>query len=198
MVKLDHQTDEVLVKKYIDGCNAAFDVLLSRYKNRLYNYITFHLHQHTDMVDDVFQETFVKAIITLKENRYTHQEMFLSWLMRIAHNLIMDYYREEAQLKTVSNDDEEVDLLNDAELVDTYQELTLINEQTLKDVKRLMNNLPENQREVVFMRYYQNLSFKEIADITGVSINTSLGRMRYALINMRKMAEDHDISLEIL
>lgn len=198
MDNFSKMTDDVLVAKYVGGCNEAFDELLLRYKDRLYNYISYQLSQQADLVDDIFQETFVKAIMTLKSCRYTEGGYFLSWLTRIAHNLIIDNYRQDAHMHVVSHDDDNIDLLNNADLVDSYHEAELINEQTLRDVKRLMNNLPDNQREVVYMRYYENKSFKEIADETGVSINTSLGRMRYAIMNMRRMAEEYDISLEML
>lgn len=191
-------TDDELVDKYVGGCNEAFDELLFRYKTRLYNYISFQLGQQQELCDDVFQETFVKVIVSLKQDRYVKSGHFFSWLTRIAHNIIMDQYREDSQMPMVTSDDCERNFQNEPMLADSSLEVQLINEQTLSDVKRLMNHLPEPQREVVYMRYYQEMSFKEIADVTGVSINTSLGRMRYALINMRKMAEENGISLEML
>lgn len=190
--------DDELVERYITGCNEAFDELLYRYKDRLFDYISYQLGPQQDLADDVFQETFVKVIVTLKQERYVGAGYFFSWLTRIAHNVIMDLFRQDAQLSVVTSDNAEVDLLNNAHIVDSYCEAQIINEQTLCDVKKLMEHLPETQREVVFMRYYENKSFKEIADLTGVSINTSLGRMRYALLNMRKMADDHGISLELI
>lgn len=199
MNQLSHATDEVLVRMYTNGCNEAFDVLLDRYKTRLYDYICYQLGLRQDAdADDIFQETFVRAIVTLKSNRYNHDGHFLPWLTRIAHNLIADLYRRELPLTSTTGEDGDSDLLNDAQLVETYHEAELINEQTLIDVKRLMMQLPELQREVVQMRFYEGLSFKEIAGRTGVSINTSLGRMRYALNNMRRMAENYDISLELI
>ena len=199
MNKLSHASDEVLVNLYTDGCNEAFDALLDRYKTRLYDYICDQLGFRQDAyADDIFQETFVKAIMTLKNKRYTHDGHFLPWLTRIAHNLIADLYRRELPMTSAANDGDNADILNNAQLVETYYEAELINEQTLKDVKRLMMQLPEPQREVVQMRFYEELSFKEIANRTGVSINTSLGRMHYALINMRRMAENYGISLELI
>ena len=199
MNKLSHASDEVLVNLYTDGCNEAFDALLDRYKTRLYDYICYQLGFRQDAyADDIFQETFVKAIMTLKNKRYTHDGHFLPWLTRIAHNLIADLYRRELPMTSAANDGDNADILNNAQLVETYYEAELINEQTLKDVKRLMMQLPEPQREVVQMRFYEELSFKEIADKTGVSINTSLGRMRYAIMNIRRMAETYGISLEML
>ena len=149
------------------------------------------------MAEDLFQETFVKAITTIQQGRYTASGKFGAWLTRIAHNMIIDGFRQDRNENTISNDEFEVDLLNDADLCDDNVEMQMINEQTLSDVRRLVDALPDNQREVVYMRYYQDLSFKEIADITGVSINTALGRMRYALIGMRRLAEEKNIVLEM-
>lgn len=198
MDNLRLMTDDELVGKYMDGCNDAFDVLLFRHKDTLCNYISYQLRNQQEYIDDVFQETFVKVIMCLKEGRYTQKGHFSAWLTRIAHNIIVDQYRTEAQLPTVPCDADDNDLLNNANIVETYHEAKLVNEQTLRDVKHLMECLPEPQREVVYMRYYENLSFKEIADATGVSINTSLGRMRYGLLNMRRMAHDRGIVLELL
>lgn len=198
MDNLSHMTDDELVDLYISGRNDAFDEILLRHKDRLYNYISIHLNQQKELADDVFQETFVKVIVTLKEGRYEKSNRFYAWVTRIAHNIIMDQFRHDSQFNIVTCEGEERNLLDDAGIVESYHEAKIINEQTLIDVKRLVNNLPATQREVVIMRFFQNMSFKEIADSTGVSINTSLGRMRYALINMRKMANEHGISLEIL
>lgn len=198
MDKMCHLLDDELVDLYVTGCNEAFDELLYRYKDRLFDYITYNLGPQQSLADDVFQETFVKVIVTLKNERYFKAGYFFSWLTRIAHNIIMDIYRQDAQLNVVTDSNAEAGLLNNAQIVDSYCEAQIINEQTLNDVKKLMEHLPQTQREVVFMRFYENRSFKEIADLTGVSINTSLGRMRYALLNMRKMAEDYGISLEMI
>ncbi len=197
MQNLIQLTDDQLVMLYSSGNSKAFDTLLSRYQDKLYAYINF-IVRNRDISDDIFQETFVKAIITLQKGGYTSTGKFGAWLTRIAHNLIIDRFRQERNDNTVSNDAQEYDLLNDARLAENGIEEVLINEQTLKDVRGLVNMLPDNQREVVFMRYYQNLSFKEIAEITGVSINTALGRMRYALINIRKIALEKHISLIML
>ena len=149
------------------------------------------------MAEDIFQETFVKVIMTIKQNRYTESGKFKAWIMRIAHNLIIDNYRQERIENTISNDEVEVDLFNNMKLCDDSIEDHMVRQQALKDVRKLVEFLPENQREVLVMRYYQDLSFKEIADITGVSINTALGRMRYALLNMRRMAEENKIELSV-
>ncbi|HPX98975.1 MAG TPA: sigma-70 family RNA polymerase sigma factor [Bacteroidaceae bacterium] len=196
MENLNLMTDDMLVGLYSDGDGKAFEILLNRYKDKLYSYIMFVV-RNRDLADDIFQETFVKVIVTLQRGGYTCNGKFGAWITRIAHNLIIDGFRQERNENTVRNDEREYDLFNDARLSDSNIEDNMINEQTLRDVRRLMDMLPDNQREVVFMRYYQDLSFKEIADITGVSINTALGRMRYALINMRKMAAEKNIILNM-
>ncbi len=194
MDKLKQMTDDVLVTLYLEGNNSAFDVLLNRHKERLFNYI-FFIVRSREVAEDIFQETFVKAIVTLQQGRYTNDGKFAAWITRIAHNLVIDQFRIERNENTVSNDDTEVDLLNDAKLAEGTIESRMVNEQVLSDVRMLINELPDCQREVVFMRYYQDLSFKDIADITGVSINTALGRMRYAILNMRRIAAEKNISL---
>ena len=196
MEKLRMKTDEELVVLYAKGNNNAFDILLSRYQSSIYSYINFIVH-NKDLAEDIFQETFVKAIMTIKQNRYTESGKFKAWIMRIAHNLIIDNYRQERIENTISNDDVEVDLFNNMKLCDDSIEDHMVRQQALKDVRKLVEFLPENQREVLVMRYYQDLSFKEIADITGVSINTALGRMRYAILNMRRMAEENKMALSM-
>ena len=188
--------DDMLVARYSKGDNKAFDELLVRYQSKLFNYIYF-IVRNQEVAEDLFQETFVKAITTIQQGRYTASGRFGAWLTRIAHNLIIDGFRQERTENTMSNEDSEVDLFNDADLCDDNIEIQLVNEQTLCDVRRLVDALPANQREVVYMRFYQDLSFKEIAEITGVSINTALGRMRYALLNMRRTAEEKHIALEM-
>ncbi len=196
MEDFQKMTDDALVALYSKGNNQAFDILLDRYKDKLYSYIYFVV-RNEEQTEDLFQETFVKAIVTIQQGRYTADGKFGAWLTRIAHNLVIDFFRQERNENVVSNDETEVDLFNNADLSDDTIETRMINEQVLLDVRRLMEYLPENQREVVYMRFYQDLSFKEIAEITGVSINTSLGRMRYALLNLRRMAEEKDIELTI-
>ncbi len=187
-------TDEQLVKTYVEGNNEAFDALLLRHQSKLFSYI-MRIVRNRDIADDIFQETFVKIIMMLKQGRYTENGKFSAWLHRIAHNLIIDYYRQERVENTVSTDDSETDMLNRRDLCDTNVEDWLVENQIHADVRRLINALPEPQREVLTMRYYQDMSFKEIAEATGVSINTALGRMRYALLNMRRMAAKHNIQL---
>lgn len=191
-------TDEQLALSYVNGNNKAFDLLLSRTQSKLFSYILFVVRDR-DRADDVFQETFVKAIAKLHEGRYTTSGKFLAWLMRIAHNVIMDNYRENRSKGTVDvAGDNDLSNISSESLLDSNIESEYVNTQVLSDVKKMMNMLPTAQREVVFMRYYQNMAFKEIAEVTGVSINTSLGRMRYALLNMRRMARDNKLSLEMM
>lgn len=187
-------TDDMLVTLYLGGNNSAFDTLLSRHQDRLFNYIYF-IVRSKEVAEDIFQETFVKAIVTLQQGRYTNDGKFAAWITRIAHNLVIDQFRIERNENTVSNDETEIDLLNNAKLSEGNIENRMVNEQVLKDVRMLIDELPDCQREVVFMRYYQDMSFKEIADITGVSINTALGRMRYAVLNMRRIAAEKNVSL---
>lgn len=196
MEYLEKMTDDALVALYAKGNNQAFDILLDRYKDKLYAYINFAV-RNDELTEDIFQETFVKAIVTIQQGRYTENGKFSAWLTRIAHNLVIDFFRQEKNENVVSNDETEVDLFNNIKLSEDNIETMMVNDQVLKDVRRLVNLLPDNQREVVYMRYYQDLSFKEIADITGVSINTALGRMRYALMNIRRMAEEKDIVLTL-
>ena len=196
MDKLKQMADDALVTLYLEGNNSAFDVLLNRHKDRLFNYI-FFIVRSKEVAEDIFQETFVKAIITLQQGRYTNDGKFAAWITRIAHNLVIDQFRIERNENTVSNDETEYDLLNDSRLSEGTIENRMVNEQVLKDVRMLVDELPDCQREVVFMRYYQDLSFKDIAEITGVSINTALGRMRYAILNMRRIAAEKCISLAL-
>lgn len=196
MEKLCKLADEQLVEMYAKGDNSAFDVLLSRYQQKLYSYILFLVHNE-DTANDLFQETFVKAIVTIQQGRYVESGKFSAWLTRIAHNLIIDKYRQDKNANLISNDNDECDIFNNAALSDITVEMKIIREQSLADVERLVKELPAVQQEVVYMRFYQNLSFKEIAEATGVSINTALGRMRYGLINLRRMVEERGIVLTL-
>lgn len=187
-------TDEQLVRMYIDGNNAAFDTLLQRHQAKLYSYI-LKIVKNEEIANDIFQETFIKIITTLKQGKYTENGKFGAWLTRIAHNLIIDFYRQEKSENNVSTDDETTNLLNRRDLCEENVEDLMINDQIRADVRKIIDALPEPQREVVMMRYYSDMSFKEIADTTGVSINTALGRMRYAIMNMRRIAEENNIVL---
>lgn len=196
MNNLKSLTDEALVGLYSNGEDKAFDELLVRYQNKIYTYIYFIVRNVT-LAEDLFQETFVKAITSIRQGRYNENGKFYAWITRIAHNLTLDYYRQDRSDNVLSNDASEIDLFNNADFSEDNIETTLVNRQTLVDVRRLIQALPALQREVVYMRFYQDLSFKEIAEITGVSINTALGRMRYALINMRHLADENGISLTL-
>lgn len=197
MKKFEGVTDEELALLYVDGDNKAFDELLDRTQEKLFTYIMFVVRDH-DTADDIFQETFVKVITKLQHRQYTDSGKFSFWITRIAHNVIMDWYRAQRNEHIVEpTEDNDLQNLRGASVLDTYRETEMVNEQVLCDVKKMMNALPAPQREVVYMRYYQQLSFKEIAELTGVSINTSLGRMRYALMNMRRMAKEYKIELAL-
>ena len=190
-------TDEALALLYIGGDNRAFDELLTRNQQKLYTYIMFVVRD-PEMANDVFQETFMKVISRLQEGKYTDSGKFSFWLTRIAHNIIMDSYRQQKSAHIVEpTEDNDLNKLRSESLMDINRENEYVNSQILSDVRHLMDALPATQREVVYMRFYQDMSFKEIAETTGVSINTSLGRMRYALINMRRMAKQHHIQLSL-
>lgn len=194
MPKNNKLTDDKLVAAYISGDNDAFDTLLRRHQNRVYAYI-YSIVKNRDVADDLFQETFVKAITTLRQGRYSETGKFSAWISRIAHNLIIDYYRQEKNENLLSADQEDINILNRKDLSETNIEDMMVNEQIQEDVRRIIDALPENQKEVLVMRYYRDMSFKEIAEATKVSINTALGRMRYALINMRRIASQNNIVL---
>ncbi len=190
-------TDEELALAYIDGDNKAFDLLLERTKTKLFTYIVFVVRDR-DLADDIFQETFVKVIIKLQQRKYTNSGKFGAWLVRIAHNVIMDWYREQRAEKIVEpTEGNDLSNLGGNDLLDMNVENHFVNEQVMRDVRKMMNMLPPTQREVVYMRFYQEMSFKEIAETTGVSINTALGRMRYAVLNLRRMAREHNVALQL-
>ena len=191
-------SDEQLALLYADGNNKAFDLLLSRVQNKLFSYI-FCMVKNEEIANDLFQETFIKAIMRLRDGKYKDNGKFLFWLTRIAHNVIIDYYRDMKNSHVVDAPKEnDLGNLKGDSVLEADHEKAMVNEQVLKDVWLLMNALPEVQREVVYMRYYQEMSFKDIAKVTGVSINTSLGRMRYALINLRKLSREHAIELQFV
>ena len=196
MKKLNSLPDDQLVAAYAHGENRAFDILLNRHQTRVFSYI-FSVVKSRDVANDLFQETFMKAIVTIRQGRYVESGRFSAWLTRIAHNLVIDKYRQDRNSNVISNDASDADLFNDVSLSDITVEMKMITEQSLTDVGRLLKELPDNQKEVLYMRFYQDLSFKEIADATGVSINTALGRMRYGLINLRKMVSERGIVLEV-
>lgn len=182
-------TDRELVMAYANGDNTAFDTLLNRHQKTVFNYI-FHIVKDTDLANDIFQETFVKAITVIRQGRYEDNGKFGAWINRVAHNLIIDHFRRSKSENTISNDADGNDLLNDKDLCEASIEDNLVQTQLTKDIRRLVRELPEAQRQVLMMRIYRDMSFKEIAEETGVSINTALGRMRYALRNMRRLADE--------
>ena len=197
MKHYDGMADEALALLYVGGDNRAFDELLARNQQKLYNYILFVVRD-PELANDVFQETFVKVNTRLQEGKYTDSGKFAFWLSKIAHNVIMDTFRQQKSEHTVEvSKDNDLNKLRRQDLMETNRENEFVNTQIMADVRHLMDTLPAPQREVVYMRYYQDLSFKEIAEATGVSINTSLGRMRYALINMRRIAKEHDLQLNL-
>lgn len=190
-------TDEELALLYVKGDNRAFDELLARNQSKLFTYIMFVVRDQ-ETANDIFQDTFVKVIMKLQEGKYTDSGKFSFWVTRIAHNVIMDWYRQTKNEHIIEmSEDNDLTNLKNASVMDACREDEIVNEQVMSDVRRMMNALPAPQREVVYMRFYQGLSFKEIAEVTGVSINTSLGRMRYAILNLRRMARKHDIMLSI-
>jgi RNA polymerase sigma factor (sigma-70 family) len=189
-------SDYELIQRFIKGEQSCFDQLIHRHKNKVFAYISLYIRNQA-LAEDLFQDTFMKVIQSVKAGKYQDNGKFISWVMRIAHNLIIDHFRRIKQMNTVSNDDYESDLFNSRKLAEATVEDDMIRRQIQKDVRRMISKLPDDQREVVILRHYAGLSFKEIAEITEVSINTALGRMRYALINMRKMMEEKKISLTL-
>ncbi|MBR6842971.1 MAG: sigma-70 family RNA polymerase sigma factor [Prevotella sp.] len=194
---LASMSDEELALAYIDGNNQAFDELLNRSEEKIFTYIMYMV-KNEDLANDLFQETYLKVITKLQNGQYTNSGKFSWWLTRIAHNVVIDHFRAQKSEKIVDAPKEnELSNLKSASVLDDNRETQLSNEQVLRDVKKLMESLPENQRDVVYMRFFQELSFKEIAEQTNVSINTSLGRMRYAIINLRKLTREYGINLTL-
>ena len=191
-----HTTDRELVKQFVNGNHTGIEKLIQRHRTKVYTYISVYVREQS-LAEDIFQETFLKVIHSLKKGKYTDNGKFLSWVMRIAHNLVIDHFRKEKQMRMLSNDDYEADLFNEKKFADENIEDSIVKDQIVSDVRILLDKLPGDQREVVVLRHYAGLSFKEIAEQTDVSINTALGRMRYALINLRKMIEEKKLSLTI-
>lgn len=197
MKKLVEMTDEELAVSYMNGNNQAFDLLLSRNQSKIFAYILLVFHNE-DIANDIFQNIFVKIIIRLQHRQYSPTGKFAAWCMRIAHNEMMDWFRGQRSNRFIDTlDDNNMSKVLSSSMISSSRESEVVNSQVLSDVKRLMYALPAPQREVVYMRYYQNMSFKEIAEATDVSINTALGRMRYAIINMRRLAQQHDVRLAL-
>ncbi len=196
MKTLSHLSDYELVQNFIKGNQTSLEVLIDRHRKKIYTYIILVVKDKY-LAEDIFQDTFIKVIKSLNEGRYREDGKFLSWVIRIAHNLMIDHFRKEKQLNTISNDSYETDIFNSKKFAERTIEEELVHTQITKDIRRLIQELPDDQREVVILRHYCGLSFKEIAEQTNVSINTALGRMRYALINLRKMISEYNLSLSL-
>ena len=187
-------SDQNLLNQYLSGDKSAISSLIERHSRRVRDYIHMMVKDR-DVADDIFQETFIKAVRVIDEGRYTDNGKFLSWILRIAHNQVIDYFRAQRQDRSVSETDAGYDVLGTLRLSESTVEDSMVSEQIERDVRALVELLPAEQREVVMMRYFAGLSFKDIAEQTDVSINTALGRMRYALINLRRMIKEKNIVL---
>ena len=186
--------DATLVQEYVSGSEIAIEKLINRHQLRIFNYIKSKVLDR-DTAEDIFQDTFIKVIKTLKSGVYNEEGKFLPWVMRIAHNLVIDFFRKSNRIPTIENNDE-YDLFKFISDTTPNIERILFQDQLVKDLQNLILELPDDQKEVLTLRLYRDMSFKEIAENTNVSINTALGRMRYAIINLRKLADDHQIVLE--
>jgi len=194
-MKLEQRTDQELVRLYVAGDEAGLEILIDRYKTKLYTSI-YLLVKDEPLAEDIFQDTFIKVINTLRSGRYNEEGKFLPWVMRIAHNLVIDYYRKERRAPVVVNSDG-FDIFDVLQFSDESVETRMIREQIHSDLRRMIQRLPDDQKEVLIMRHYGDMSFKEIAAVTEVSINTALGRMRYALNNLRKMMYGDEATLRV-
>ena len=188
-------SDQELVKNYLNGDNASFEILLTRHKSRVFAFIMSKI-KNRDLSEDIFQDTFIKVINSLQKGKYNEEGKFLPWMMRIAHNLMIDHFRKEAKMRKV-RPTAEFDIFDVLDDGNKNQEEVMMQTQVHADLKVLIEQLPKDQKEVLKMRYFEDLSFKQISDLTGTSINTALGRMRYALINLRKLAEKQHIDLQV-
>lgn len=195
-MSLHNLDDYALVEQYIAGDQTCIEELIKRHKNRVYTYILL-IVKNQQLAEDIFQDTFIKVIKSLNKGRYYDKGKFLSWVLRIAHNLIIDHYRKQKLLNTIPSDTGEMDLFNNRKFAEMNVEENIVQDTVMQEVRMLIDLLPDDQKQVVYLRHYCELSFKEIADQTGVSINTALGRMRYALINMRKMMKDKQLTLTL-
>tara|TARA_B110000483_G_scaffold18922_1_gene20797 strand:- start:3173 stop:3763 length:591 start_codon:yes stop_codon:yes gene_type:complete len=192
-VSLIKEKDSVLVKGYINGCERSLAVLIERHKLKIYNFIYSKVFDR-DIAEDIFQDTFIKVIKTLRKGAYQEEGKFLPWVMRISHNLVIDHFRKNNRIPIFESKDE-FDIFQIIGDDTPNIESNMIDRQVVEDLQKLIIELPDDQREVLTMRLYKDMSFKEIAETTGVSINTALGRMRYAVINIRKLIEEHQIVL---
>ncbi len=189
-------SDQQLIEQFLSGDKDGIEKLINRHKTKVYTYILLVV-KNQQLAEDIFQDTFIKVIRSLVDGKYKDNGRFASWVIRIAHNLIIDHFRKEKQINTLSNDDYEADIFNSRKLSDQNIEDVLIKDQITNDVRQLIDELPEEQKQVILLRHYGGMSFKEIAEQTDVSINTALGRMRYALINLRKLITQKNISLTL-
>lgn len=192
---LDNFSDKVLVQNFLNGDNKSFEVLLSRHKSRVFAFIMSKV-KNRDISEDIFQDTFIKVINSLQKGKYNEEGKFLPWMMRISHNLVIDHFRKESKMRKI-RPNSEFDIFDVIDDGSKNQEEIMIQTQVHSDLKILIEQLPNDQKEVLKMRYFEDLSFKEISDLTNSSINTALGRMRYALINLRKLAEKQHIDLQV-
>lgn len=190
---INYNNDSILVKNYIDGDESALGRLIKKHKSRIYNFI-FSKVLNRDIAEDIFQDTFIKVIKTLKRGFYNEEGKFLPWIMRIAHNLVIDHFRRNNRIPKFENNNE-YDIFQNLSDSSLNAEKSIIKSQVSNDLQLLVEELPDDQKDVIIMRLYRDMSFKEIAENTGVSINTALGRMRYAIINLRKMIDDNQIIL---
>lgn len=190
----DLKSDQYYIERFISGDISGIDALVSRHKDRVYTYI-YLIVKSKDLAEDIFQDVFIKVIQSLRAGKYRDNGKFLAWVFRIAHNLIIDHFRQEKMNRVYSNDDSDLDLFNSEKYSDDNCEELMIRSQIHTEVKELVERLPADQKEIIMLRHYKGLSFKEIADDTDVSINTALGRMRYALINLRKMIDENKLNL---
>ena len=186
-------TDSILIEHYLDGNEIALECIINKHQQKIFNFIYSKVHDR-DISEDIFQETFIKVIKTLKNGVYNEEGKFLPWVMRISHNLVIDFFRKNNRIKTI-NSKEDIDIFQFISDGSPNAESVLINDQIIKDIQKLIQELPDDQKEVLIMRLYRDMSFKEIAENTKVSINTALGRMRYAIINLRKLIKENNIFL---
>ena len=188
-------SDQELIGRYLAGQESALEILVRRHKNRVFAYILMVV-KDKELAEDLFQDTFIKVINTIRSGQYKEEGKFIQWAMRIAHNLIIDYFRKAKRIPIIENRDE-YDVFDRVRLPVVSVEEMMITEQIHKDVKRLIEYLPKEQKEILMMRHYADMSFKDIAEVTNVSINTALGRMRYALINLRKLVKEKEVILSV-
>jgi len=194
-MRVQMKSDKELIGRYIQGDQSGLEQLISRHQNRIYAYILM-IVKDRELADDLFQDTFIKVINTIRAGSYNEEGKFLQWVMRIAHNLIIDHFRKSNRIPVIDNSKkEDFNIFDTINMMDKSIEDEMITEQIHKDVRKLVELLPDEQKEVLIMRHYAEMSFKDIAEVTGVSINTALGRMRYALINLRKLIAEKKIVL---